>query len=433
MRHIPHVVWVLSLTVMLSDRFSMTFLSVDFNKDLTLVKKAEVGSRVPSASGKSYSRGKRRLSVISGNPEIVEVITNVTIGSGRVPLTLSVQAGEVGESKNSLDIQLWESLGNRLTRLVDLKGDVQVQKLPDERQPSPLLTADPLMYLLLLLVLLNKCAFGCKIDLEILGNLWKQPRPVIIGVAVQFVWMPFYGFLLTRLVQLNQVLSLGFIMACSCPSGGGGYLYALFLDADVTLAISMTFISTVLAVVLMPVSFSIYSFMLGASNNLHIPYLIIGSTLLSIALPISFGIFLKQRMPNVAKTVERIIRPFSVIIITGGFYLGFKMGLTFLQNADLKLCLLGLLVPPFGLSIGYLFAGVFKLAFPVRKTVAIESGVQNTLLALAILQFSFSQPEANLSSAAPFVVAISAACEMILLSLVYTCRKRYYNNEWLPL
>ncbi|XP_067833158.1 sodium/bile acid cotransporter 5-like [Heptranchias perlo] len=411
-----------------SKNSAMTIQRLNSDKDLKVLEKAQGAFIVSSTYVKHDFRGEEQNLKIG-------TIVNVILGSDPATYKVYIKPGEIRAS--SLEIKLWDSLEGSDV-LVEHKNGSKPQVIPNTSmrnltEPQKRFTATPLMYLLILLVLLNKCAFGCKIDLETLVNTWNQPHPVVIGAVVQFVVMPLYGFLLTRLVQLNEALSLGFIMACSCPGGGGGYLYALLLDGNVTLAVTMTFTSTVLAVFLMPVSLSIFSVILGTSNNLHIPFFTIGSTLLSIAVPMSFGIYLKHKIPKVAKIFERIIKPFSIVIITVGFYLGFKMGSTFLQSADPKLFPIGLLVPAFGLFTGYFSASYYKLPLRVCKTVAIESGVQNTLIALAMLQFSFSQAEADASSAAPFIVALSAAYEIILLLIFYNCRKRLKTNKTLHL
>jgi sodium/bile acid cotransporter 3/5 len=107
-----------------------------------------------------------------------------------------------------------------------------------------------------------------------------------------------------------------------------------------------------------------------------------------------------------------------------GIYLTFRMGSVFLRIASLEVLLLGLLVPALGLSFGYGFAKVCLLPFPVCKTVAIESGMLNSFLALAIIQLSFSQSKADLASVAPFTVAMCSGCEMLLILLVYKAKKR---------
>lgn len=287
----------------------------------------------------------------------------------------------------------------------------------------------PLLYALLPLLFINKCAFGCKVDLEILKSLIKRPYPVLLGIVGQFVLMPLYAYLLSLVLGLSQPLALGLVVTCSSPGGGGGYLYSLLLGGDVTLAISMTLVSTVVAVGLMPLSSSLYGRFLGVHQTLHIPFLKIFATLLFIAVPISTGMVIKWRFPQVSKLLLLVIKPFSVVLMVGGLFMAYQMGSSLLSQVPSILVIAGVSVPLVGLLTGYLLAYMLRLPIAQRRTVSIEVGVQNSLLALAVLQLSFHRAEADLSSQAPFLVALSGTSEMLLLVLVHFAYRKWKGNS----
>lgn len=287
----------------------------------------------------------------------------------------------------------------------------------------------PLLYALLPLLFINKCAFGCKVDLEILKSLIKRPYPVLLGIVGQFVLMPLYAYLLSLVLGLSQPLALGLVVTCSSPGGGGGYLYSLLLGGDVTLAISMTLVSTVVAVGLMPLSSSLYGRFLGVHQTLHIPFLKIFATLLFIAVPISTGMVIKWRFPQVSKLLLLVIKPFSVVLMVGGLFMAYQMGSSLLSQVPSILVIAGVSVPLVGLLTGYLLAYLLRLPIAQRRTVSIEVGVQNSLLALAVLQLSFQRAEADLSSQAPFLVALSGTSEMLLLVLVHFAYRKWKGNS----
>ncbi|KAB0366272.1 hypothetical protein FD754_010428 [Muntiacus muntjak] len=335
-----------------------------------------------------------------------------------------------GDGETNLTVQLWDLEGRR-ERLIEEIKNVRVRVLK-QRQDSPFPASNlidrNILMLFLPMILLNKCAFGCKIELQVFEAVWKRPLPIVLGAAVQFFLMPFCGFLLTQILALPEAQAFGFIVTCTCPGGGGGYLFALLLEGDVTLAILMTCTSTILALVTMPTNSYIYSRILGLSGTLHIPISRIMSTLLFILAPMSVGIPIKRRLPNKANFLERIIRPLSFILMFIGIYLTFSMGLVFLKTVNLEVLLLGVLVPALGLLFGYFFAKISMLPLPVCKTVAIEGGVLNSFLALAIIQLSFPQPDADSASVAPFTVAMCSGCEMLLILLFYKAKKRCILN-----
>ncbi|XP_040117090.1 sodium/bile acid cotransporter 5 [Oryx dammah] len=358
--------------------------------------------------------------------KILQVVKVTKTLSDVTNFTINLVVG--GDGETNLTVQLWDSEGRR-QRLIEEVKNVRVRVL---RHGSPfqapsLLNRNILM-LFLPMILLNKCAFGCKIEFQVFETVWKRPLPVVLGAVIQFLLMPFCGFLLTQILALPDAQAFGFIVTCTCPGGGGGYLFALLLEGDVTLAILMTCTSTFLALVTMPTNSYIYSRILGLSGTLHIPISKIMSTLLFILAPMSVGIAIKRRLPDKAKFLERIIRPLSFILMCIGICLTFSMGLAFLKAMSLDVLLLAVSVPALGLSFGYFFAKISMLPLPVCKTVAIEGGVLNSFLALAVIQLSFSQSDADLASVAPFTVAMCSACEMLLILLFYKAKKRCILN-----
>ncbi|CAK6438687.1 unnamed protein product [Pipistrellus nathusii] len=363
------------------------------------------------------------LSVRPQDPGVLRVVNVTRATAGATDFIIKLVAEEEGET--NLTIQLWDSDG-RQERLVEEIKNVRVTVLrqrPDGLFQAPMRMNRNVLLLLLPLVLVNKCAFGCKIELQVFRVVWKRPLPVILAAATQFFLMPFCGYLLTQVLALPEALAFGFVMTCTCPGGGGGYLFALLLEGDITLAILMTCTSTVLALVMMPANSYLYSRVLGLSGTFHVPVSKIMSTLLFILVPISAGIVIKHRIPEKASLLERSIRPLSLILMSAGIYLMFRMGSVFLRTDSPEVLLLGALVPALGLLFGYCPANICRLPPAVCKTVAIESGALNSFLALAIIQLALPRAQADAASVAPFTVALCSGCEMLLLLLVYQAKK----------
>ncbi|XP_004602614.2 sodium/bile acid cotransporter 5 [Sorex araneus] len=365
------------------------------------------------------------VSVQLEDPKILQVVNVTKTVLDDTNFTINLVTDEDGET--NLTIELWDSEG-RQKRLIEQIKNVKV-KVRKPRKGS-LFQASmhidrSLLMLILPVILLNKCAFGCKIDLQMFHTVWKRPLPILLGAVTQFVLMPFCGFLLTQILALPEAQAFGFVVTCTSPGGGGGYLFALLLEGDVTLAILMTCTSTLLALITMPVNSFLYSRMLGLSGVFYIPVSKILSALLFILIPVLIGIVLKHRAPEKAKYLERIIRPLSFVLMSVGIYLTFRMGLAIAQTVNLEVLLLGALVPVLGLLFGFSLAKASLLPLPLCKSVAIECGLLNSFLALAIIQLSFSQSKANSASAAPFIVAMCSGCEMLLILLVYKAKEKF--------
>ncbi|XP_032466156.1 sodium/bile acid cotransporter 5 [Phocoena sinus] len=411
-----------SVTLGEAKKSFLSFLNIEKTEILFFTKTEE--TVVVRSSYRDKQPNSSYLFVQLEDPKMLQVVNVTKTLSDVTNFTINLVTDEDGET--NLTIQLWDSEG-RQKRLIEEIKNVKVRVLKQRQdslfQTSNLIDRNILM-LFLPMILLNKCAFGCKIELQVFQTIWKRPLPIILGAVIQFFLMPFCGFHLTQILALPEAQVFGFVMTCTCPGGGGGYLFALLLEEDVTLAILMTCTSTLLALIMMPANSYIYSRMLGLSRTLHIPVSKIMSTLLFILIPISVGIIIKRRLPEKANFLERIIRPVSFILMFVGTYLTFRMGLMFLKTVNLEVLLLGVLVPALGLSFGYFFAKMSMLPLPVCKTVAIEGEVLNSFLALAIIQLSFSRSNADLASVAPFTVAMCSGCEILLILLFYKAKKR---------
>lgn len=389
--------------------------------------------RGAAASRKGRQSWKQTLRVVSMQPEVLSIL-NVTDSGHTGPAKsyiISIRSGFPGRAQ--LQIQLLDVDQDSVPVLIEERSDYAIRVAPSNDDPATRLiqsgglshfSENPILFALLPLIFVNKCAFGCKVEVEVLRGLLRNPVPLLLGVVGQFLVMPLYAYCVSQLASLPKALSLGLVITCSAPGGGGGYLYSLLLGGDVTLAISMTLVSTVVAAAAMPLSSALYGRLLGVHAALHVPFVKILGTLLFIAIPISLGMLVKLRLPALTRVLLALIRPFSLVLIVGGIFMAYQMGASILANVKPQIVAVGVTVPLLGLVVGAILAKLAGLAPPQRKTVSIEVGVQNSLLALAVMQLSFRREEADFASQAPFIVALSSTSEMLLIVMGYFAQRR---------
>uniref|UniRef100_A0A4W6EIT9 Solute carrier family 10 member 3 n=1 Tax=Lates calcarifer TaxID=8187 RepID=A0A4W6EIT9_LATCA len=366
--------------------------------------------RSAAANRKGRQSWKQTVKVRSLDPEVLSIL-NVTDSGHTGPAKsyiISIRSGFPGRAQ--LQIQLLDLDQDSVPVLIEERTDYSIRVAPGNDDPATRLiqsgglshfSENPCA-----------CAFGCKVEVEVLRGLLKSPVPLLLGVLGQFLVMPLYAYCVSRLASLPKPLSLGLVITCSAPGGGGGYLYSLLLGGDVTLAISMTLVSTVVAAAAMPLSSALYGRLLGVHAALHVPFVKILGTLLFIAIPISLGMLVKLRLPALTRVLLALIRPFSFVLIIGGIFMAYQMGASILANVRPQIVAVGVTVPLLGLVVGAVLAKLAGLAPPQRKTVSIEVGVQNSLLALAVMQLSFRRAEADFAS------------QMLLIVLGYFAQRR---------
>lgn len=392
-----------------------------------------ISSQYRSSTRKGRQSCKQMVTVRSLDPEVLSIL-NVTDGGHAGPgrsYVISIRSGFPGTAQ--LQIQLLDLDQDSVPVLVEERTDYSIVVAPGSDDPAARLvqsgglshfSENPVLFALLPLIFINKCAFGCKVEVEVLRGLLRSPIPLLLGVLGQFLVMPLYAYCVSHLAALHKTLSLGLVITCSAPGGGGGYLYSLLLGGDVTLAISMTLVSTVVAAAAMPLSSALYGRLLGVHAALHVPFVKILGTLLFIAIPISLGMAVKLRLPALTRILLVLIRPLSLALMVGGIFMAYRMGASILANVKPEIVAVGVTVPLLGLLVGALLAKAAGLAPPQRKTVSIEVGVQNSLLALAVMQLSFRRVEADFASQAPFIVALSSTSEMLLIVLAHFAQRR---------
>lgn len=389
--------------------------------------------RSAAAGGKGRPNWRQTVRVRSMDPEVLSIlnVSDSGVAGAATSYIISIRSGFPGTAQ--LQIQLLNMEQDSDPVLIEERSDYAIRVAPNEDDPATQLfhsgglshfSENPVLFALLPLIFVNKCAFGCKVEVEVLRRLLRSPMPLILGVLGQFLVMPFYAYCVSRVVSLPKALSLGLVITCSAPGGGGGYLYSLLLGGDVTLAISMTLISTVVAAAAMPMSSTLYGRLLGVHAALHVPFVKILGTLLFIAIPISLGMLVRLRLPALTRVLMGLIRPFSFVLIVGGIFMAYQMGASILANVRPQIVAVGVTVPLLGLLVGAIMGKLVGLDPPQRKTVSIEVGVQNSLLALAVMQLSFRREEADFASQAPFIVALSSTSEMLLIVLGYYFAQR---------
>lgn len=77
----------------------------------------------------------------------------------------------------------------------------------------------------------------------------------------------------------------------------------------------------------------------------------------------------------------------------------------------------GLGLPWLGYMFGFLASKIFKQSYADAIAIAVETGIQNTGIAIFLLTFSLDQPMADLTTVVPVSVAIMTPFPLLALYL----------------
>ena len=233
---------------------------------------------------------------------------------------------------------------------------------------------------------------GATLSADDFRQLLKRPKPALVGLACQYGWMPLVSLLLALSLNLSPPIAVGLIIM-GCTAGGPiSNFFTYIARGDLALSVSMTVISTLSGFLMIPLMLSIYTapFIDAAGDsNLAIPHGKIIATLLVILVPVGLGIALRSRSRLWARRMERggTIAGFSMIMVIIASILLRQSGM--LLQIETGIYIAGALLGPTGFVLGYLSAKANGLVKAQRRAISIETGSQNTPLALGIILISF--------------------------------------------
>jgi BASS family bile acid:Na+ symporter len=186
---------------------------------------------------------------------------------------------------------------------------------------------------------------------------------------------------------------LGMFLVAACPGGNVSNFLTSLAKGNVALSVSLTAVSSVAAIFLTPFNFSFWAGTYAPTAQLLQEvqldtvevFLTIG---LILGIPLLLGIMTTSKFPELSKKLAKAIKPLSLVIF-GALVLLALLGNYELFKTYIGAIFLWVLAHNFiGLGGGFLTAKLARLPFKDVKTIAIETGIQNSGLGLVLI-FSF--------------------------------------------
>ncbi len=227
---------------------------------------------------------------------------------------------------------------------------------------------------------------GMTLSLADFERVATRPAAVSAGVGAQFTVMPLLAFGIAWLLQLPPELAVGFILVGTCPGGTASNVITYLARGDVALSVSMTSISTVLSPLLTP----LLTLWL-AGHWMAIPVSALFLSILQIVLvPVILGVVAQRYFSKAVAKAIGIMPLLSVTAIVA--IVGAIVGKNAEQILSIgPLILAGVIAHNgLGLLLGFGVGSVFRFAKAQRRALAIEVGMQNSGLAVALAAVHFS-------------------------------------------
>ena len=226
-------------------------------------------------------------------------------------------------------------------------------------------------------------------------DIVKKPQSIMLGIICQLILLPALTFLLTITFKnwISPMIALGMILVASCPGGNISNFITSLSRGNTELSVSLTAFNTAACIFTTPLNFSFWGrmYLNFAEKRMLLPELeipfweIFKTIVILLGIPLVLGMLCSQYLPKVAQMLKKPMQYLSV-----AFFI-LMVVLTFGNNIDAFMkCIRYIFLIVFvhnllALGIGFGTGTLFKVPYKDRRTITIETGIQNSGLGLVLL------------------------------------------------
>ena len=229
-------------------------------------------------------------------------------------------------------------------------------------------------------------SLGMSLTVEDFRRVFVNPRGVSIGVLNFALLSPLLAFGVAHAFSLDPPLAVGLVLLGASPGGILANLLTHLARGDTALSITMTGISSLGAVVTVPLFLSLATSHFGATGlDEHVGMLgVVTRVLLVTVVPLAIGMRLRARRPEwVAETSRTVRRVTAVIFIVA------VVGVIIAEHQRVFDNLGAVAAPAITLNVlaisgSFAIARLAQLDSRQSTAIAIELSVHNAVLALAV-------------------------------------------------
>jgi bile acid:Na+ symporter, BASS family len=248
-----------------------------------------------------------------------------------------------------------------------------------------------LLPLALALVMLG---MGLSLTPKDFRRIARYPKAVAVGTICQVFLLPLIALLITQIVPMQPTIAVGLIILALCCGGPSSNLITYLAKGDVALSVSLTAVGSLLTVFTIPIFSNLaLKYFLGQNAAIDMP---IAQTMVQIflitLLPIGIGMTIRQRFPHTADRLEKMTSRIAagllaliillLVVREGGKLPGFIL------QVGVGVLLLNVL----SMLAGFLIGKLLQLPPSQQICIAIEVGISNGTLALAITAGLLNNP-----------------------------------------
>lgn len=229
-------------------------------------------------------------------------------------------------------------------------------------------------------------SLGLALTLGDFKRVAIYPKGAAIGLTNLILLSPLLGFLIAKLFGITGALAVGMVLLGASPGGTTANMLTHLAKGDTALSVTMTALSSLAAVITTPLFLALASSHFAAGDaalNIAMGPIVVKVLLITL-LPLSVGMTVRALAPAFAQRIEptakKIATAFFVLVVVAVLvseHDEIGKNIAVIGPAVLALNVLAM-------TISYQIAKAAKLDSKQSTAIAIELGVHNTTLAMAV-------------------------------------------------
>ena len=248
-------------------------------------------------------------------------------------------------------------------------------------------------------IVLGFIMFGVALNLKVkqFTDLIKEPKSAIVGLFSQVIALPMMTFLLVIVISrfITPTVAMGMILVAACPGGNISNFMTSFSKGNTELSIGLTATTTLLATISTPLNFAfwggLYMKFISSRAGQYLQPLEIDNgqmfetVFILLGIPLILGVFFAKYFPRITEKLKRPIQYLSILFFIAMVVLAFANNLQLFLKYIYFIFFIVLIHNFLAFLTGYVLGTVFKVPKRDRRTITIETGIQNSGLGLVLL------------------------------------------------
>ena len=226
---------------------------------------------------------------------------------------------------------------------------------------------------------------GLSLQVSDFTRVVRFPRGVAIGLANLVVLSPLLAFGIAELYGLTAMLAVGLVLMGAAPGGTMANLLTHLARGDTALSVSMTAISSVMAVITVPLYLGLATshFDLGLDEDPEmLP--IVARVFTITVVPLALGMWLRSRNPErVAEWLPRA-KKISLVVFVLVVVVAVAAEFGEVRDSIDEVALATLTLNVAAMTLSFLIARLAKLDLRQTTAISLELGLHNSTLAIAV-------------------------------------------------